>query len=215
MLVSLIALRSLALSLAFGLAMGCEVPPDEAALVGSPDTVRVDSLGMPLADSLAVLDLVSEPDTLVVTGVRAATARLEAVGEGAVSGTVRLRQLEGGVRVRAEMNGLRETRLHGFQILRATSCEGADPDLHLGNDLGTPHGGPYRLAVDRHVGDLGNIRGGNGDGRYDRIDTVLRLNGTHSPVGRAVVVRAETDDATRPGGGAGEVLACGVFQPSR
>lgn len=187
----------------------------EGAPVVIPDSMQVDSLRGPLLDSLVALESVIEPDTLVVSGVGAATARLEPVGEREVQGVVRLRQLEGGVRVRAEINGLRETRLHGFQILRATSCEDADPAQHLGNDLGTPHGGPYRLAVDRHVGDLGNIRGGNGDGRYDRIDTVLRLSGTHSPVGRAVVVRAETDDATLPGGGAGDVLACGVFQPGR
>lgn len=168
-----------------------------------------------VADSLIASKPVLVPDTLEVSGVSRATARLESVGAREVRGIVRLRQFEGGVRVRAEIDGLRETRRHGFQVLRATSCEAVDPDLHLGHDLGTPHGGPYRLARDRHVGDLGNIRGGNGDGRYDRIDSVLRLNGTHSPVHRAVVIRAEADDATTPGGGAGEVLACGVFQPGR
>ena len=133
------------------------------------------------------------------------------MGNSGVSGVVVLSQLSGGVRVRAEVDGLDQTRLHGFQILRAAACDAADADLHLGADLGTPHGGPYRLPGDRHVGDLGNVRGGDGDGRYDRIDPVLALNGTHSPVGRAVVVRAEADDATTRGGGAGGVLACGVF----
>ena len=189
---------------------GCERTPDR-----SPEPIgRVDP-GAAQADSLARSAPRVEPDTVVVSGVRAATARLDPVGESGVRGTVRLRQLDGGVRVRAEIGGLRRTRLHGLQILRAETCDAIDVRAHLGDDLGTPHGGPFRVPGARHVGDLGNVRGGDGDGRYDRIDPALRLNGTHSPVRRAVVVRAEPDDATLPDGGAGDVLACGVFQPTR
>ena len=196
-----------------GLATGCETAPTDPVPIVVPNSAQADSLQRAVEDSLAALR--PEPDTLVVSGVRSAAARLEPVGEREIRGIVRLRQLDAGVRVRAEIDGLRETRLHGFQVLRATSCEDADPAEHLGNDLGTPHGGPYRLPGERHVGDLGNVRGGNGDGRYDRIDSVLRLSGTHSPVGRAVVIRADTDDATSPDGSAGEILACGVFQAGR
>ena len=193
---------------------GCEPAPDRPA-------ASERRAGAPRADSLSASGRGAgsggevEPDTVVVRGVRAATARLDPVDGSGVSGTVRLRQLDGGVRVRAEIDGLRRTRLHGFQILRAATCDEIDLAAHLGDDLGAPHGGPFRLPGDRHVGDLGNVRGGDGDGRYDRIDPVLRLNGLHSPVRRAVVVRAEPDDATQPDGGAGAVLACGVFQPGR
>lgn len=195
------------------LVSGCSEPATESTERPEAATWGGDSLHV--RDSLAVAERTVVPDTLEVSGVQAATARLEATGIREIRGEVRLRQLEGGVRVSASVTGLRETRLHGFQILRGSSCDEADPDVHLGEDLGAPHGGPYRLQHARHIGDLGNIRGGDGDGRYDRIDPVLRLNGTHSPVGRAVVVRAEADDATTPGGGAGEVLACGVFQAGR
>ena len=196
-----------------GLAGGCERTPAGSATTEGAGAAPAD--GRAASGRLADAGPAVAPDTVVVSGVRAALARLDPVGESGVRGTVRLRQLDAGVRVRAEIDGLRQTRLHGLQILRASSCDAPDLGAHLGDDLGTPHGGPFRMPGARHVGDLGNVRGGDGDGRYDRIDPVLRLTGTHSPVRRAVVVRAEADDATLPDGGAGGVLACGVFQPSR
>ncbi|MDT0633221.1 superoxide dismutase family protein [Rubrivirga litoralis] len=150
------------------------------------------------------------PDTVEVSGVGVATARVEPVGAGRVDGTVQLRQTEGGVRVQADLRGLSQSDFHAFQILRGRDC-GADPDVHLGAEAGR-HGGPYALPGDRHAGDLGNVRGDRGRGRYDRIDPALNLDGTGSPVGRAVVVRAERDDAVSDGTG-GAVVGCGVLVP--
>ena len=153
------------------------------------------------------------PDTLDVRGVTRAVARVEPVGEGRVRGTVRLLQTDAGVRVRAELEGLSESGFHALQVLRGRDC-GADPAVHLGADAGAPHGGPYALLGGRHAGDLGNVRGDDGDGRYDRIDPVLTLSGTGSAVGRAVVVRAGRDDAASPDGAAGDVVGCGVLGPA-
>lgn len=153
------------------------------------------------------------PDTVDVQGVDGAVARVEPVGAGRASGTVRLLQADGGVRVVAEIEGLSQSEFHALQILRGRDCD-ADPAVHLGADAETPHGGPYSLPGDRHAGDLGNIRGDAGRGRYDRIDPVLALSGTESAVGRAVVVRAERDDASSPDGAAGAVIGCGVLEPA-
>ena len=152
------------------------------------------------------------PDTVAVSGVSVATARIEPVGRGRAEGTVRLRQLGDGVRVQADLRGLSQSQFHAFQILRGRDCD-ADPDVHLGAESG-PHGGPYSLPGERHAGDLGNVRGDRGRGRYDRIDPVLDLGGVGSPVGRAVVVRAERDDAVSDDTG-GAVIGCGVLQPGR
>ena len=163
----------------------------------------------PPSTSTPVLD----PDTVAVRGVSLATARIDPVGAGRVTGTVRVREVDGGVRVRADLSGLSQSGFHAFQILRGRDCD-ADPGVHLGADAGAPHGGPYSLPGDRHAGDLGNVRGDRGRGRYDRIDPALSLDGVGSPVGRAVVVRAERDDAVSDGTG-GAVIGCGVLQPGR
>lgn len=151
------------------------------------------------------------PDTVDVRGVTRATAIIEPVGRGRASGTIRLLQTDDGVRVRAEIEGLSASGFHALQVLHGRDCD-ADPAVHLGAETGTPHGSPYALAGDRHAGDLGNVRGDDGRGRYDRIDPVLRLDGTGSAVGRAIVIRSRRDDAASPDGAAGDVVGCGVFE---
>lgn len=154
------------------------------------------------------------PDTLDVQGVRQARAAIEPVGRGGTRGTVSLTRVDGGVRVLAELSGLSDQGFHAIQVLRARDCDG-DPAVHLGAEAGTPHGGIYSPPGARHAGDLGNIRGDGGRGRYDRVDPVLPLDGTGSAVGRAVVVRAGPDDAASPDGAAGDVIGCGVFEVVR
>ena len=151
------------------------------------------------------------PDTVDVRGVSGAVAQIEPAEGGRATGTVRLQGVEGGVRVLVELRGLSETEFHALQVLRGRDC-GADPDVHLGAESGR-HGGPYALPGDRHAGDLGNVRGDGGRGRYDRVDPALSLSGTGSAVGRAVVVRAGRDDAVDAGSG-GAVVGCGVLRPA-
>ena len=185
-----------ALALAAALA-ACEAPAPPPAAPAPP---RPSASGAALA-----------PDTVDVRGVSAATARIEPVGAGRAEGTVTLRRTSGGVRVRADLTGLSQSDFHAFQVLRGRDCS-ADPDVHLGAESGR-HGGPYSLPGDRHAGDLGTVRGDRGRGRYDRIDPVLALDGTGSAVGRAVVVRAERDDAVSDATG-GAVVGCGVLEPT-
>lgn len=177
--------------------VGCQSPDPAAPAPDAPPS------------SARVLPL----DTADVQGVDRVVARIEPVGGDGVRGTVRLLRAEGGVRVTAELEGLSASEYHGLQVLRGRDC-GASPAVHLGAESGAPHGGPYSLPGERHAGDLGNVRGDRGRGRYDRIDPVLRLSGTGSAVGRAVVVRASRDDAASPDGAAGAVIGCGVLEPA-
>lgn len=151
-------------------------------------------------------------DTVDVRGVSAARARLE----GDVSGMVRLRQLDGGVRVQVEVSGLNRDELFGLQILSSRSCDDVDPSMHLG-DGRSRHGAYDAPPRRRHTGDLGNLRSDDrGVARYDRIDPVITMTGYLSPVGRAIVVREKQDDAwTGADGGAGSVLVCGILEPAR
>lgn len=198
----LLLLVPLALALA-----ACEgaapTSPDRDAAVA--DTLLAGSLDEPTAPL----------DTVDVQGVSVARARVQAVGEGAATGTVTLTRVSGGVRVVAAIQGMTPETFHALQILSGRDCQ-ADPASHLRAAADTAHGGPYSLPGLRHAGDLGNIRSeDDGGGRYDRIDAVLSLDGTASPVGRAVVIRALRDDAASPDGAAGEVIGCGVIERVR
>jgi Cu-Zn family superoxide dismutase len=212
--------RPFTLTVALTLAvLACEAPPSPAdgADDARPGAEAVPAGSLAVGDSLAAPDL--PPDTVNVQGVSRALARVLPVGEGTASGRVSLTRVPGGVRVLAEVEGLTPGAFHALQILRGRDCE-ADPAAHLGADEGTPHGGPYSLPGLRHAGDLGSIRGeddgaSDGTGRYDRVDAVLSLDGTTSPVGRAVVLRALRDDASSPDGAAGDVIGCGVFEGAR
>jgi Cu-Zn family superoxide dismutase len=91
-----------------------------------------------------------------------------------------------------------------------SSADGAAAGGHF-NPGGSPHAGPDAAA--RHVGDLGNLTADTqGMAGYDRTDRVVRLDGEHAVIGRAVIVHAAPDDlATQPTGAAGARLACGVI----
>ena len=182
-----------------------------AALVGCAEPAPAPPVGTAAAGPTGAAVL--PPDTADVQGVARAQAQIRPVGDGHVEGVVTVAAVEGGVRVLAQLEGLSREQYHALQVLRGRDCA-ADPDVHLGADDGTPHGGPYSLPGLRHAGDLGSVRGDGGTGRYDRVDAVLDLSGTRSPVGRAVVVRALRDDAASPGGAAGAVIGCGVLEAS-
>ncbi|MEM6326095.1 MAG: superoxide dismutase family protein [Bacteroidota bacterium] len=145
---------------------------------------------------------------------RVAAARAEITGD--VTGTVTLREFSGGTRILMRLDGLGRDAFHGVQILSVRSCGDATEAVPLG-DGRAPHG-PYDAAPGRRrAGDLGNIEGNDrGTGRFDRIDPNVTLTGYLSAVGRAVVIREAQDDGwTKPHGGAGGILGCGVLEPAR
>lgn len=138
-----------------------------------------------------------------------ARAEVQPVGDSGVEGRVDFTQIGGGVRVLAFVQGL-DDGLFGFTIHEGSSCE--RPRGHF-NPANTPHGDPALASHLRHSGDLGNIRSERSRARYDRIDKVLRLDSTHSIVGRVVAVHSGQDDLnSQPDGGSGDIVACGVIE---
>jgi Cu-Zn family superoxide dismutase len=129
-----------------------------------------------------------------------------------VNGIVRFVEVEGGVRVTGEFQGLKRGK-HGFHIHELGDCSASDGTSAGGhyNPMGKSHGGPD--AVHRHVGDLGNITADkSGHASYDRVDSHLSLNGPYSIVGRAIIIHAGEDDfVSQPTGNAGARVACGVI----
>ena len=117
------------------------------------------------------------------------------------------------MRVVADIEGLTPGD-HGFHVHEFGDCsapDGTSAGAHF-NPTKKPHGAPDN--AERHVGDLGNITADeSGKAHYDRIDTVIELNGENTIVGRSVIVHAKADDfVSQPAGNAGSRIACGVIE---
>ncbi len=128
------------------------------------------------------------------------------------SGVVTFAQQKDGVLITAHLTGLTPGK-HGFHIHEFGDCA-CDDAVCAGshyNPTHNKHGSP--TAQDRHVGDFGNVHADvDGKGTYEYIDKVIRLNGPHSIIGRAVIIHAKEDDfTTQPTGNAGARLGCGVI----
>ena len=129
-----------------------------------------------------------------------------------VAGTVTFTASDGAVKVTADLTGLTPGK-HGFHIHEFGDCsdpKGASAGGHF-NPRNHQHGAPD--AENRHAGDLGNIEAdASGKAHLDLTDKVMKLSGSDSIIGRAVIVHEKADDLkTQPTGDAGSRLACGVI----
>jgi len=110
-------------------------------------------------------------------------------------------------------NAERGMHIHQFGD-NTNGCTSAGPHF---NPFGKDHGAPSDEI--RHVGDLGNFKtDGQGNGKGSVSDTLIKLIGEQSVLGRTIVVHAGTDDLGRGGhaeskktGNAGARPACGVI----
>lgn len=165
--------------------------------------------------SLAAVFISSMQGTLtadVATDIKTAKSVLHPTQGNNVSGTVTFMTQDEGVRVVADLEGLTPGE-HGFHIHEFGDCSAPDGSSAGGhfNPTKRKHGGPD--SSERHVGDLGNITAdSSGKAHYDRVDTVIQLNGEDSIVGHSVVVHAKSDDfVTQPTGDSGGRVACGII----
>jgi len=133
-------------------------------------------------------------------------------GNEGVQGVVVFTKQGEGVKVEANVSGLSPGE-HGFHVhaLGDINCDDGKCTGDHFNPTNEKHGGPD--SEERHAGDLGNISvGDDGKGTYNRVDRVVKLNGPHSVIGRAMIVHAGRDDLTsQPSGDAGARLAYGVI----
>lgn len=129
-----------------------------------------------------------------------------------VAGTIRFQQKGETVEITGELTGLTPGE-HGFHIHEfgdITAKDGMSTGGHF-NPTKKDHGSPK--DANRHVGDLGNvIADKDGKAVINLKDTVIRLTGAHSIVGRAVIIHHDADDfKTQPTGHAGGRIAGGVI----
>jgi superoxide dismutase, Cu-Zn family len=144
----------------------------------------------------------------------AATATVVARSGSAVSGTVSLQQVEGGVRMHVELVGLAPNSEHGFHVHEKGDCSAADATSAGGhfNPDQSPHGSAGSAA--HHAGDLPSLTAdATGKIRGDLLVQGVTLDsGPRSIVGRSVIVHRDRDDfVTQPSGNAGARVGCGVI----
>jgi Cu-Zn family superoxide dismutase len=140
-----------------------------------------------------------------------AVAVIHGFGESHVRGIVHFNVMDDGVQITGQITGLTPGK-HGFHIHEFGDCSSADPKCHGGhfNPEKKKHGGPN--SEERHVGDLGNITADEtGKAVIDMKDKLIALSGSHSIIGRAVIIHGGVDDEkSDPAGNAGPRIAGGV-----
>ena len=151
--------------------------------------------------------LVASPGT-----VSRAVAVLSPTKGNNVWGTVTFLKVQTGVKIVADVSGLTPGQ-HGFHIHEFGDCSA--PDASSAGDHFNPshtlHGSPDTQF--RHAGDFGNlVADASGKAHYERVDTLILLEGLNSIVGHAVIIHEKADDLkSQPTGNAGGRVACGVI----
>ena len=157
----------------------------------------------------------AEADIPAVPVVKA-TAVLSPTKGNTVAGLVTFTKVEGGVKIVADVTGLTPGK-HGFHIHEFGDCsapDGASAGGHFNPSHGE-HGAPD--AATRHAGDFGNLEADEaGKAHYERVDSVISLEGADSIIGHGVIVHEKADDLkTQPTGNAGPRVACGVITAAK
>ena len=141
-----------------------------------------------------------------------ATATLEPRSTSKITGTAKFVESDSAVVVTIKVSGAAPGD-HGVHLHETGDCSAADAKSaggHWDPDH-AQHGAPS--ATSHHAGDFGNVTVG-ADGTGTLTLTVPGLTvapGSHSVVGRSVIVHANVDDfKTQPSGNAGARGACGV-----
>ena len=138
-----------------------------------------------------------------------AIAVLHSASGSEVSGTVTFTKSGDGVKVVAEVSGLKPGK-HGFHVHEFGDCSASDAASAGGhfNPTNDPHAG--HDADKRHMGDLGNLEAdSSGKARLELTDKKMKLSAV---LGKAVIVHEKADDLkTQPTGEAGGRVACGVI----
>lgn len=102
--------------------------------------------------------------------------------------------------------------VHVHEIGDCSAADGSSAGGHF-NPEGVMHGAPD--ASEHHAGDLGNMWV-DSDGRGRKVILMPELTvrpGSHSVVGRALIVHASADDlVTQPTGAAGGRIGCGEIR---
>jgi Cu-Zn family superoxide dismutase len=121
-------------------------------------------------------------------------------------------------KIYGKITGLKPNSNHAIHIHEygdlSDSCKSCCAHF---NPFNKDHGG--RLSENRHVGDLGNVETDlNGEAKFSFIDSLVKLRGPYSVIGRSFIIHEDPDDLgvgghsdSKTTGHAGNRLVCGVI----
>jgi Cu-Zn family superoxide dismutase len=203
---------------AFLLTLGCQRrTPEARGLSSSTQQPAMNGMNHKAADSAPSKHERTEAALPVspVQGATKATAQIQPLVGGGVSGNLTFTAENGGVQVSGELHGLKPNTEHGFHVHEKGDCSAPDGSSTGGhfNPHHTSHGAP--ASPQSHLGDLGNVQS-NAQGvahvSVFKAGADLGSDAT-SYVGKAVIVHANPDDLkSQPTGAAGGRIACGVVK---
>jgi Cu-Zn family superoxide dismutase len=147
---------------------------------------------------------------------KTATATLAPTAKSKVKGTLTFKEVEGGVEVTADVEGL-SAGDHAYHVHEKGDCSAPDASSAGGhfNPSGHAHGAPD--AAEHHEGDFGNLTADK-TGKATKTFVMKGItlgDDANSVVGKGFIVHEKKDDfKTQPTGNAGSRVACGVIQRS-
>jgi superoxide dismutase, Cu-Zn family len=130
-----------------------------------------------------------------------------------VTGAARFVQEGNQVKITVNVQGLEPNSIHAWHIHEYGNISGADGQATGGHYNPAEHPHAFPPKVNRHAGDLGNLKA-DANGVVDDEITVdnVTVNGEQNPiVGRGLIVHTESDDGGQPTGNAGDRLAQAVI----
>lgn len=143
-----------------------------------------------------------------------AMATLAPTAKSQTKGTVSFKEVEGGVEVTAEVEGLSPGD-HAYHVHEKGDCSAPDGSSAGGhfNPNNHKHGSPD--DPEHHEGDFGNLTAGK-DGKATKTFVMKGItlgDDTTSVVGKGFIIHEKADDfKTQPTGNAGGRIACGVIE---
>ncbi len=144
---------------------------------------------------------------------KTAKAELAPASKSKVKGTIEFKEVDGGVEVTANVEGLKAGD-HAYHVHEKGDCSAPDATSAGGhfNPSNHKHGAPD--AEEHHEGDFGNLTAGK-DGKATKtfvMKGITLADGPTSIVGKGFIVHEKKDDfKTQPTGNAGGRIACGVI----
>jgi len=135
-----------------------------------------------------------------------------------INGVIYFKEVLDGTEISGKVTGLGIFKKHGFHIHESGDLtDGCVSACAHYNPFARKHGG--RESNERHVGDLGNLQGDqNGNCEFSFVDTLVRLSGDYSVIGRSIIIHEDEDDLglgnkedSLTTGHAGKRVVCGII----
>jgi superoxide dismutase, Cu-Zn family len=146
--------------------------------------------------------------------VTAAVAVVHPTAGNNCMGVVHFTQVEGGVKVVADLQGLAPGSVHAFHVHEFGDCSAPDA-ASAGSHYDPAHTGHHGMPgeANRHIGDMGNLTAdASGNAHLELTLSGASVAGMANPIiGRSVIVHAKADDFSQPVGNAGARIGCGVI----